>query len=465
MFTVFTNEELCLLSLAALFFLVCLLASCWWYAKQQGVSFKDALLVLWRDGFVASFHELFEHAVPAVKAAVSIVWPYIRRVASAFYACLRSTPPTRHIFTDDLWVPFSRLVDEYRYKLLNYIITGSTYPLPSYIFIQFYTKTAIDDAQVLELISHLSTAFEHYIQAYKLSMLYCPCYYIVGSEVTIYIYYCENPQDLPAYREKVNTIIATQTGSTPGQLKIAVKPPIPENAITLGYAANAWDGGGQKVPICWDLTRNPHLLIAGVTGGGKSVLAQWVVLNLLHMGARLYICDYKAGGDWTDACEKYAQFGGCDNLMSEFHSAFIEALETGTPAERPQILIFDEFNSYALAKDSAAFKALMDKVRAVAQMGRSYNYHLILIGQQFSAKVLETGIREQLATRVYMGRTISPESAQMLFPGCDIEKGTVLGKHRGYVITADRGFESIIMPEFDHPERLLNHIQAFRHRK
>lgn len=460
-----TIYETILLCAAALFALLSLLGSCWWYAKQQGVSFKDALLVLWRYGILEGFQDFRRSLAATAKAVGSVVWSYIRRVASAFYAYLMPTSATHHIFTDDFWVPVSKLVDEYRFKLLNYIITAYTYPLPSYIFIQFYTKTAIDDDRVLELISHLSVVFEHYMQAYNLSMPYCPCYYIEGSKVTIYIYYCENPQELPLYREKVKIIVATQTGSTPGQLKIAVKPPIPENAITLGYAANAWDGGGQKVPICWDLTRNPHLLIAGVTGGGKSVLAQWVVLNLLQTGAQLYICDFKAGGDWTDACNKYAQFSGCDDLVAEFYNAFVEALETGTPAERPKLLIFDEFNSYALSKDSADFKVLMNQIRAVAQMGRSYNYHLILIGQQFSAKVLETGIREQLATRVYMGRTISSESAKMLFPGCDIDQATVLGKHRGYVITADRGFESIIMPEFDHPELLLKHIQAFRRRK
>lgn len=461
----FSTEQITLIFTTILFVLACVVISCWLYSRRTGASFKDALLVLWQYGIVANFHELLTDAVPTAKAVGSIVWSYIRRMAAAFYAYLSSTPPTHHIFTDDFWVPVSKLVDEYRFKLLNYIITAYTYTPPSYIFIQFYTKTPADDGQILELISHLSVVFEHYMQAYNLSMPYCPCYYIEGSKVTIYIYYCENPQELPLYREKVKIIVATQTGSTPGQLKIAVKPPIPENAITLGYAANAWDGGGQKVPICWDLTRNPHLLIAGVTGGGKSVLAQWVVINLLRRGAQLYICDFKAGGDWTDACDKYAQFSGCDDLVAEFYNAFVEALETGTPAERPKLLIFDEFNSYALSKDSADFKVLMNQIRAVAQMGRSYNYHLILIGQQFSAKVLETGIREQLATRVYMGRTISSESAKMLFPGCDIDQATVLGKHRGYVITADRGFESIAMPEFDHPELLLKHIQAFRRRK
>lgn len=461
----FSTEQIILVVTTILFFLACVVGSCWRYSRRLGVTFKDALLVLWRDGFVASFHELFTQAVPTAKAVGSMVWAYIRPMAAAFYAYLSSTPPTHHIFTDDLWGPFSRLVDDYRYKLLGCLLTAYTYPLPSCIYIQFYTKTTANDDQILELISHLSTAFEHYMQAYDLSMPYCPCYYIEGSKVTIYIYYCENPQDLPAYRERVRIIIATQTGSTPGQLKLAVKPPASKTAITLGYAASAWDEGGQKVSICWDLMRDPHLLIAGVTGSGKSVLAQWVVLSLMRQGAQFYICDFKAGGDWTDACSQYAQFSKCGGLVAKFYNAFIEALETGTPAERPQVLLFDEFNSFALAQSSADFKVLMDQIRAVAQMGRSYNFHLILVGQQFSAKVLETGIREQLATRVYMGRTISLESSKMLFPGCDIDQATVLGKHRGYVITADRGFETMVTPEFDHPERLLNHIQAFGHRK
>lgn len=53
----------------------------------------------------------------------------------------------------------------------------------------------------------------------------------------------------------------------------------------------------------------------------------------------------------------------------------------------------------------------MGKISHIAFMGRSFGYHLILISQQFNAKVLDTAIREQFGIKIYMGTRISTESA------------------------------------------------------
>lgn len=79
-------------------------------------------------------------------------------------------------------------------------------------------------------------------------------------------------------------------------------------------------------------------------------------------------------------------------------------------------------------------------------MGRSFGYHLILISQQFNAKVIDTAIREQFGIKVYMGSTISTESATMLFPNCAIDKSIHLPKCCGYVSMPEKEIGIIQIP-------------------
>ena len=79
-------------------------------------------------------------------------------------------------------------------------------------------------------------------------------------------------------------------------------------------------------------------------------------------------------------------------------------------------------------------------------MGRSFGYHLILISQQFNAKVLDTAIREQFGIKIYMGSTISIESATMLFPNAEIDKSIHLPKYCGYLSMPEKELELIQMP-------------------
>ena len=43
-------------------------------------------------------------------------------------------------------------------------------------------------------------------------------------------------------------------------------------------------------------------------------------------------------------------------------------------------LLFDEFSSYALSKDTKQIKEIMSMVSHIAFMGRSFGYHLIFMG-------------------------------------------------------------------------------------
>lgn len=221
--------------------------------------------------------------------------------------------------------------------------------------------------------------------------------------------------------------------------------------IKLGYSHEKWLSG-IKVPILWDTEKVPHLLISGITGGGKTVLSQIIVNQLMSEKKDILICDFKAGGDWDNIISDYAEYVNCDEIFNQFYDFFIDTINKKEKNEK--YLIFDEFSSYALSKDTKEFKSLMAKVSHIAFMGRSFGYHLIFISQQFNSKVIDTAIREQFGIKVYMGSTISTESATMLFPNCEIDKSVHLPKCCGYLSMPEKELGVIQIPFISKPERL-----------
>lgn len=221
--------------------------------------------------------------------------------------------------------------------------------------------------------------------------------------------------------------------------------------IRLGFNYLLWTEG-IKEPFLWDTRRVPHICIAGITGGGKTVLSQTIVNDLLKSDSDIYIADFKAGGDWDGICNNYAEYTDCDVLLNDFYNDFCETIKN--KGHKECYLIFDEFSSYALSKDSKEQKDMMSKVSHIAFMGRSFGYHLMFISQQFNAKVLDTAIREQFGIKIYMGSTISSESATMLFPNCDIDKSVKLPRFCGYISLPEKELDIIQIPYIDEPSML-----------
>ena len=209
---------------------------------------------------------------------------------------------------------------------------------------------------------------------------------------------------------------------------------------------------GVKEHFLWHPDSVPHLLLSGITGGGKSVLAQYIINQLLNTDAKLSICDFKAGGDWDGIVSDYGEYLTCDKVLDTFYNSFVETIQRKGHCSK--YLIFDEFSSYALSKDTKAFKDLMAKVSHMAFMGRSFGYHLFFISQQFNAKVIDTAIREQFGIKIYMGSTISTESATMLFPNCEVDKSVHLPAHCGYISLPEKELDIIQIPYIENPALL-----------
>lgn len=227
--------------------------------------------------------------------------------------------------------------------------------------------------------------------------------------------------------------------------------------VKIGYSYNDWKDG-IKTPIWWDTDTVAHLLISGITGGSKTVTAQMIVNQLLDAQADIFICDFKAGGDWDNIVPKYAEYTECDVILKAFYDSFLETIHEKGHEEK--YLLFDEFSSYALSKNSQSFKELMAICSHLAFMSRSFGYHLILISQQFSSKVMDTAIREQFGIKLYMGSAISTESANMIFPQNEIDKSYHLPRFCGYISMPERELEIVQMPYLENAGKLKKLLEV-----
>lgn len=59
--------------------------------------------------------------------------------------------------------------------------------------------------------------------------------------------------------------------------------------------------------VQFDLNRVPHVLVAGETGSGKSVILRCLLWQMILQGARVYMIDFKGGVEFGKQYEKYGE--------------------------------------------------------------------------------------------------------------------------------------------------------------
>lgn len=233
---------------------------------------------------------------------------------------------------------------------------------------------------------------------------------------------------------------------------------------TAGYAWSVIDDGswgeipfgtdGFGRPVIADLSANPHTLVVGKTGSGKSIQLEGFIFGALVHGFELAICDptkrgldfrwarpYVRPGGW--GCQGYSEalavIRGCYDegrrRLDVLDSLDCPKWTALTPAQRTQhgirpiMVIVDEGTS--LAKLEPVMKTLPpddperveaeelnnDKSRIMAIIGkiarelRFVGVHLVFGTQRFSVQDIGDGaggLRENLGVRILLGRPRIP---------------------------------------------------------
>lgn len=180
-------------------------------------------------------------------------------------------------------------------------------------------------------------------------------------------------------------------------------------------------GENRGEPVFYDFGVMPHLLVAGTSGSGKTVLFKSIILQLLAKGAQAILIDFKLGADYSEAWQNRCTFIMKDDEMVEIletvHAEMTRRLTlfrgirnievynsicTSQEKLNRIVVCFDEVGE-ALEKESGMSKeqkAYKDRasylLSSIARLGRAAGVHLLLATQRGSAEVLSGQIRSNI---------------------------------------------------------------------
>ena len=192
--------------------------------------------------------------------------------------------------------------------------------------------------------------------------------------------------------------------------------------------------------VVGNISKMPHLLIAGTTGSGKSVCMNSIIISLLYKAGpddvKLIMVDpkmvelgiyngiphllipvvtdpKKAAGSlqWavTEMLRRYKMMSDLGVRDLESYNSIVTAEEDGT--KLPQIvIIIDELADLMMV----AAKEVEDSICRIAQMGRAAGMHLIIATQRPSANVITGLMKANIPSRIAFSVASAMESRIIL---------------------------------------------------
>lgn len=186
--------------------------------------------------------------------------------------------------------------------------------------------------------------------------------------------------------------------------------------------------------VYWDFVHDPHLLIAGGTGGGKTVFLRSLLVALLRLG-RVEILDPKQAdfvslkdlnvlkGRVTWETEEMAQrLIDLNHQMDERYELMRKISNERKEKElgafykydlKPLFIMIDEFPSLVSAVEdlpqnaSVHYMEFMSALKQLDLKGRQAGFYLIIATQNVKADDLPSTIKDNMMLRITLGRVSS----------------------------------------------------------
>lgn len=216
--------------------------------------------------------------------------------------------------------------------------------------------------------------------------------------------------------------------------------------------------------FAYDMKHNPHLLIAGETGSGKSVMLRAIITSLIQhkrTGLRLHLADLKRSEfhlfrnidivdsvvvKVRDVCNCVAWFhaqlekrGDLLDLNELEHIDEYNKLE-GVKKEDYLLLCIDEFSMLRDEKDT------MKQIQDLTALGRALGIFVILSTQRPDSKVIDGLLKANLTVRYAFRHVDKINSRITLGEGAKIHASEISEKDRGQFIMRYGGYHVVQSP-------------------
>lgn len=201
-------------------------------------------------------------------------------------------------------------------------------------------------------------------------------------------------------------------------------------------------GQGALDTISFNLNRTPHVLVAGETGSGKSVILRCILRQMIVMGCKVFMIDFKGGVEFGKQYEKYGEvitereraLMVLDMLVKEnelrlklFRDLEVKNLteyNRKTHQNLCRIGVFTDELAEMLDKTGIAkenrkiYEEIEGKLSTLARLSRATGINLFFGVQRPDAKVLTGQIKNNVPVRI-SGRFADKAASEIVLGNSD----------------------------------------------
>lgn len=207
--------------------------------------------------------------------------------------------------------------------------------------------------------------------------------------------------------------------------------------------------------LSFRLSKQPHILVGGITGSGKTTLLNYFIIELLKMNSKLFIVDPK-NSDLSSLRHFFGeeQVASSPNLIAKMIRLVCQEMEDRfkTYKENPQnfiyggnflsynlrpiVIIVDELGALRASSDKKVFTEILNNLTSIILKGREMGVFCILSTQQPNSLNIPTELRDNLSVRISLGN-LSAEAYRMVFG--EVPEETVQNIGEGFVFMDGKG--------------------------
>lgn len=192
-----------------------------------------------------------------------------------------------------------------------------------------------------------------------------------------------------------------------------------------------------KIPLMtdvyWDISKEPHALITGVTGSGKSMFINYLFKSFKQLNSEIYTIDPKLADLYAISKRELPKSNyavSTDDViallqhlnqrlderqyfLSKYHDNIgVDAYKVGMT---PIVLFYDELAAFTMTLDKKQKSVYEKLLKNLILKGRSASINIVLAMQKPLATTISTDIRDQLSFRLVLGKNTPKDTRRIVF--------------------------------------------------